>query len=144
MKKKMFINKAIIITIVVMVILGFVSGCDAGISKDARLSAFIADMESGDNPNPRVHFSGNANASKIDSATFNSTNMDPSNNLDIMGYVINGDTFTMDYTTDTYSDETIATASFYVEKGALGEENWFIRSMTVPVAASTMLIPDNL
>jgi hypothetical protein len=150
MKKKMFVNRAILTIVVVLAVLGLVSGCDAlmgndnGMSKDARLSAFIADMESGDSPNPRGHFSGNANASKIDSSTFNSTNMAPNDNLDITGYVISGDTFTMDYTTEAFPSETIATASFYMEKGALGEETWYIKSMTVPFVASTKLIPDDL
>lgn len=125
-----------------------ISGCSqAGVSKEARLEAFIIEMESGVDANPRSHFAGHPSAYKIDSDTFDFTNMDPENNLDITGYVITGDTFTMDYTTDAFGSETVLTASFYVESGSLGGDVWFIKSMTVPTAGEPgglKVIPDSL
>ena len=129
---------------IVLFIIVLISGCTAGISKEARLEAFIVEMESGATANPRSHFAGQANAWKIDSDTFNNVNMAPFDNLDITGYVINGDTFTMNYTTDGYGAESILTASFYMEVGTMGGEDWFIKSMTVPFVLSTKVIPDSL
>ncbi len=134
---------AALVTVAVLLI----SGCSAGVSKEQRLDAFIADMESGtvgNPPDPREHFAGHPNAFKIDSGTFPTTNMDPEDGLDITGYTITGDTFTMTYTTDTYQDQTISTASFYSESNNLGGEDWYIKSMTVPLSDGFKIIPDNL
>jgi len=115
-----------------------ISGCSAGVSKEQRLELFIAEMESGAGANPREHFADDPNAADIDSNTFNSTDMAPDDGLDITGFDIDGVTFTMDFTTTTYPEGlTVYTASFYSEANDLGGEDWYIRSMTVPVGGGS-------
>ena len=134
-----------LVIITALAVLILIAGCDTGISKADRLEAFIADMESSPTANPREHFSGHPNAWKIDSGTFNTTNMAPNNSLDITGYVITGDTFTMDYTTTAYpGGQSVTTASFHMVTNNLGGEEWFIYSMTVPAAIAPKVIPDSL
>lgn len=145
MRKKMLRSNTYLVIIAALAVIIMITGCNAGISKEDRLEAFILDMESGPTPNPREHFSGHSNAWKIDSDTFNTTNMAPNNNLDITGYVITGDTFTMDFTTDAFPGGlSVTTASFHMEKNNLGGEEWFIYSMTVPAALAPKIIPDEL
>ena len=143
-----FMRKQSFTLIIVMLLAAailLISGCSAGTSKEQRLEAFIADMESSDSPNPREHFAGHPKADKIDSSTFNDTDMAPNDNLDITGYTISGDTFTMTFTTNTFPDgESVETASFYSETNDLGGEDWYINSMTVPTADGSKIIPDDL
>jgi len=121
-----------------------ISGCQAGVTKEQRLEAFISEMESGTAANPREHFEGHPFAYKIDKDTFDSTFMAPDFNLDITGYIISGDTFTMDFTSDFTVGSTVSTASFYSESNNFGGEDWYIKSMTVPTASGVKLIPDDL
>ncbi|RKX97143.1 MAG: hypothetical protein DRZ90_07235 [Spirochaetes bacterium] len=139
--------KKILLIIAAASMILLIAGCQAGTTKEQRLDAFIADMESGtaeNPPDPREHFRGHPNASKINSGTFTTTDMDPGDELDITGYAINGDTFTMTYTTKTYNEETINTASFYSESNDFGGEDWYIKSMTVPLSDGFKLIPDDI
>ncbi len=138
-------NYSRLIIPVIFFIIVLISGCNAGISKEARLEAFIVEMESGATANPRSHFAGHPLAYKIDSNTFINTLMAPDDSLDITGYTITGDTFTMSFTTTTNPlGLSVTTASFHMESSNLGGEDWFIKSMTVPTAAGQIVIPDNL
>jgi len=153
MKMKTVINKrrktlciaGLLVTAVLLI-----SSCSAGVSKEQRLDLFIADMESGtvDNPpDPREHFRGHPSAEKIDSGTFPSTDMDPTDGLNITGYDIDGDTFTMTFTTNAVPDGNVETASFHSEPNDTGGEDWYIKSMTVPIGGGdgdVKVIPDNL
>ncbi len=123
------------------------ASCREGVSQKERLEMFISDMESGETPNPRRHFSGHPNAAKIDSNTFNSTHMAPNDNLHITGFsILAGDTFSLQFITNTSSpDAETASGSFYAEKSALSTD-WYIRSITVPQGggSGTQIIPDEL
>ncbi len=139
--------KKVILIIATASLILLITGCQAGTTKEQRLDAFIAVMESGNSANPRDHFAGHPNAALINPDSFNNTDMAPSNNLDITGYSITGNTFSMAFKTTMYPDGlSVDEASFYSEPNNFGGEEWYIKSMTVPLGGGdgVKLIPDDL
>ncbi len=120
------------------------ASCREGVSQKERLEMFISDMESGQNP--RRHFAGHPNAAKIESNTFNSTHMAPGDGLNITGFsILDGNAFSLQFTTNTLGSSETASGSFYAEKSALSTD-WYIRSIAVPQggASEPQIIPDDL
>lgn len=109
------------------------SGCNAGVSKEDRLTMFKADVIAGDSP--KEHFGSRSAAVGVNYGTITTIGLDNTsgNTTEFTGRSIGGNSFTLnfDFTPPTggTSSETV-TGTFYSEENGLSGEDWYIYEMT--------------
>jgi hypothetical protein len=117
----------VVFTIVAgLLVMSIFSGCNAGVSKEARLTMFKADVIDGDSP--KEHFGSRSAAVGVNYGTITTIGLDNTsgNTTVFTGQSISGNSFALDFNYTPLgggtSSETV-TGTFYSEENGLSGED---------------------